>query len=114
MDAGQLNLQAPWFEAYKREFLRTMAFADHETFDYPVACEHLACAEMLHVGCLLHSPSHPLESGCRVMMWHCNVKACCLAPQHSLSPESKQYSTVCMIKALQAVWIGYLHMQVCW
>ncbi len=50
MDAGQLNLQAPWFEAYKREFLRTMAFADHETFDYPVACGHLACAEsMLNV-----------------------------------------------------------------
>ncbi|DBA74127.1 hypothetical protein WJX77_012500 [Trebouxia sp. C0004] len=35
---GQLNLQAPWFEAYRREFLRTMTFADHETFDYPVAC----------------------------------------------------------------------------
>ena len=61
MDAGQLNLQAPWFEAYKREFLRTMAFADHETFDYPVACGHLARAEILRVKCLLHSPSHFLN-----------------------------------------------------
>ncbi len=87
MDAGQLILQAPWFEAYKREFLRTMAFADHETFDYPVACGHLACAEILHLECLLHIPSHPLESGCHVKTWQCDVKACCLAPQPSLLPE---------------------------
>ena len=36
--AGQLNLQTPWFETYKREFLRTLTFSEHETFDYPVAC----------------------------------------------------------------------------
>ncbi|KAL3147776.1 hypothetical protein ABBQ32_002510 [Trebouxia sp. C0010 RCD-2024] len=35
---GQLSLQTPWFDTYKREFLRTLAFSDHETFDYPVAC----------------------------------------------------------------------------
>lgn len=40
--AGQLNVQSPWFEAYKKEFLRTLAFSDHETFDYPVACKLLA------------------------------------------------------------------------
>lgn len=38
-NAGQLELQTPWFEAYKQEFLRTLSFSDHETFDYPVACE---------------------------------------------------------------------------
>jgi len=53
MDAGQLNLQAPWFEAYKRGFLRTMAFADHETFDYPVACGLLALQHALRF-CTLH------------------------------------------------------------
>ena len=50
--AGQLNLQTPWFEAYKREFLRTLTFSEHETFDYPVACRPSAwlasCMHAVH------------------------------------------------------------------
>ena len=37
--AGQQELRTPWFEAYKKELLRTLAFANHETYDYPVACK---------------------------------------------------------------------------
>ena len=106
MDAGQLNLQAPWFEAYKREFLRTMAFADHETFDYPVACGHLARTEILHVRCLLHNPSHPLKSGPDLRGTHDVALECqsmLFGTPSKPAPESKQCSTFCMTKALQAV-----------
>lgn len=35
---GQLETRMPWFETYKQELFRTLGFADHETYDYPVAC----------------------------------------------------------------------------
>ena len=29
----------PWFQAYRREYLRMQQFGEHETLDHPVACE---------------------------------------------------------------------------
>ena len=56
LSAGQLNLQTPWFETYKREFLRTLTFSDHETFDYPVACRPSAqLLSSMHANSLLDS-----------------------------------------------------------
>ena len=37
--AGQVSDHSPWFDAYKREFLRTLRFGELETLDHPVACE---------------------------------------------------------------------------
>ncbi|KAK9823583.1 hypothetical protein WJX72_003982 [[Myrmecia] bisecta] len=28
----------PWFNGYRKEFVRTLAFGEHETFDHPIAC----------------------------------------------------------------------------
>ena len=36
--AGEVKACTPWFETYKAEFLRTLLFNDHETFDHPLAC----------------------------------------------------------------------------
>ena len=37
--AGNNFLEStPWFDAYKAEFLRLLAFNDHETVDHPAAC----------------------------------------------------------------------------
>jgi hypothetical protein len=33
-----VKASTPWFETYKTEFLRTLLFNDHETFDHPLAC----------------------------------------------------------------------------
>ena len=37
--AGQLPEQTPWFENFRQEFLRMLAFSDLDTIDQPVACE---------------------------------------------------------------------------
>ena len=52
-----MKASTPWFETYKAEFLRTLLFNDHETFDHPLACGYLATA------CIRsHSwPRHPLH-----------------------------------------------------
>ena len=36
-----MRASTPWFETYKAEFLRTLLFNDHETFDHPLACARL-------------------------------------------------------------------------
>ncbi|KAL6771414.1 TRS85 [Auxenochlorella protothecoides x Auxenochlorella symbiontica] len=36
--AGSVSEAAPWFEVYRTEFFRMMAFGEHETMDHPVAC----------------------------------------------------------------------------
>lgn len=43
--AGSVSEAAPWFEVYRTEFFRMMAFGEHETMDHPVACElgRVAC-----------------------------------------------------------------------
>ncbi|KAK9805365.1 hypothetical protein WJX73_007226 [Symbiochloris irregularis] len=35
---GSLSYQTPWFERYRQEFFRMLAFAEHECYDHPVAC----------------------------------------------------------------------------
>ena len=45
--AGQVSDHSPWFDAYKREFLRTLRFGELETLDHPVACETLRCPASL-------------------------------------------------------------------
>lgn len=30
-----------WFEIFNQELIQVSSFSDHETFDHPVACEHL-------------------------------------------------------------------------
>ena len=37
--AGRVQIKTPWFDVYKQELFRMLMFGDHETFDYPVACE---------------------------------------------------------------------------
>ena len=37
--AGEVQEQSPWFERYRQEFFRMLAFSEHECFDHPVACE---------------------------------------------------------------------------
>lgn len=34
----------PWYGMYRDEFLRMLAFGDHEAMDHPVACEHAGAA----------------------------------------------------------------------
>ena len=66
--AGQLNLQTPWFETYKREFLRTLSFSDHETFDYPVACrpsvQLLLCMHACMHACMQYTLPHQALDSC--------------------------------------------------
>ena len=38
---GELAESAPSWRHYRQEFLRTMAFGEWETYDHPVACEHI-------------------------------------------------------------------------
>lgn len=35
--AGELTKSTPWFDTYKKEFMRMLLFNDHETFDHPLA-----------------------------------------------------------------------------
>lgn len=51
--AGALPQQTPWFEEFKQEFFRMLAFSDLETFDHPVACVDLTCHIPLHLRSLL-------------------------------------------------------------
>lgn len=46
MPAADSGEPTPWYTAYRDEFLRLMAFGDHEAVDHPVACEWRA-----HCGC---------------------------------------------------------------
>ena len=41
VQAGEVTASTPWFETYKAEFVRTLLFNDHETFDHPLACGYL-------------------------------------------------------------------------
>lgn len=47
--AGEVLEQSPWYEKYRHEFFRMLAFSEHECYDHPVACEPLlssACRAM--------------------------------------------------------------------
>ena len=35
---GELAENVPSWRRYRQDFLRTMAFGEHETYDHPVAC----------------------------------------------------------------------------
>ena len=39
LSAGELWSQLPWFERYRQEFFRMLAFSEHECYDHPIACE---------------------------------------------------------------------------
>lgn len=36
---AEADSRAPAFKKYSREFMRTLAFSEHEAFDHPVACK---------------------------------------------------------------------------
>ena len=52
--AGEVKASTPWFETYKTEFLRTLLFNDHETFDHPLACGCLPAVVIDRMNCLQH------------------------------------------------------------
>lgn len=52
--AGEVTASTPWFETYKAEFLRTLLFNDHETFDHPLACGCFAAAHIRSHFCPRH------------------------------------------------------------
>ena len=65
----------PWCDAYKQELLRTLAFADHETYDYPVACTSSKSQHACHAFDM-HDPDVAI-SGCKAQ------EDCTASAQHA-------------------------------
>lgn len=39
MTVVESETQSSWFQRYSRDYLRTLAFSEHEALDHPIACE---------------------------------------------------------------------------
>lgn len=47
MTVVESETQSSWFQRYSRDYMRTLAFSEHETLDHPIACECVLSTSVL-------------------------------------------------------------------
>ena len=49
MTVVESETQSSWFQRYSRDYLRTLAFSEHEALDHPIACECLTTSVLADI-----------------------------------------------------------------
>lgn len=56
MAVAESETQTSWFQRYCRDYMRTLAFSEHEAIDHPISCECCSpLASMLLEACVVDS-----------------------------------------------------------